>query len=139
MRITACLCVLTLAPAAWAETVLAVKTLRPRDVIDAQSVRVDRVDVPGAAQSLADVVGKEVKRAVYAGHPVLIANITDAALVERNQVVAATFSLRGLTIETEARALERGSAGDTIRAMNLTSRTTIRAVVLDDGRLKVLP
>ena len=139
MRVAAIFCLFALTPAAWAETVLAVKTLRPRDVVSVQSVRLDASHVPGAATSLDAVVGKEVKRAVYAGHPVLLSNLTDAALVERNQVVAATFSLKGLTIETEARALERGSAGDIIRAMNLTSRTTIRAEVLEDGRLKVLP
>ena len=124
---------------AWAETVVATKTLRPRDVITAQSVQLEDVDVIGAAETLDDVVGNEVRHAVYAGRPILLANIAAPALVERNEIVQATFALNGLTIDTEARALERGAAGDIIRAMNLTSRATIQAEVLEDGRLKVLP
>jgi flagella basal body P-ring formation protein FlgA len=102
-------------------------------------VQLQKGQAPGAAQLLENVIGAEAKRAIYAGRPVLTSNITRAALIERNQIVAATFSLNGLTIDTEARALERGSVGDIIRAMNLTSRSTIRAEVLEDGRLKVLP
>lgn len=60
-------------------------------------------------------------------------------MIERNEIAAATFVLNGLTIVTEARALERGSVGDVIRAMNLTSRSTITALVLEDGSLRVLP
>ncbi|WP_299786490.1 flagellar basal body P-ring formation chaperone FlgA [uncultured Marivita sp.] len=124
---------------ALAESVVAVKTLRAREVITAQAVQVQDVDVPGAAETLDEVIGTEVKRAIYAGQAVLKADIAQPALIERNQIVAATFSVKGLTIDTEARALERGSVGDIIRAMNLTSRTTIRAEVMEDGRLKVLP
>jgi flagella basal body P-ring formation protein FlgA len=119
--------------------VVAVKTLRAREVITAQSVQVQNLDVPGAAETLDEVIGTEVKRAIYAGQAVLKEDIAQPALIERNQIVAATFSVKGLTIDTEARALERGSVGDIIRAMNLTSRTTIRAEVMEDGRLKVLP
>ncbi|WP_292289541.1 flagellar basal body P-ring formation chaperone FlgA [Marivita sp.] len=139
MRTAMIFCLCTFAPPASADAVLALMTLRPKEVVRAEAVILDGTMVPGAATALEDVIGKEVKRAVYAGQPVLASNITEAALVERNQVVAATFTLRGLTIGTEARVLERGSAGDIIRAMNLTSRTTIRAEVLEDGRLKVLP
>ena len=66
-------------------------------------------------------------------------NLSTAALIERNQVVRAIFSSNGLTIEIEARALERGAKGDVIRAMNLMSRATIQAQVQENGQLKVLP
>ncbi len=139
MRCLLILALVTNAAAASADSVFALKTIRPREVITAQSVQLQKGQAPGAAQSLENVIGAEAKRAIYAGRPVLTSNITRAALIERNQIVAATFSLNGLTIDTEARALERGSVGDIIRAMNLTSRSTIRAEVLEDGRLKVLP
>ncbi|MGJ8603549.1 MAG: flagellar basal body P-ring formation chaperone FlgA [Marivita sp.] len=139
MRVLSFLACLLAATPALSDTVFASKTMRPRDVITEQSVHLKDVDTPGAAQSLDAVIGTEVKRAIYAGRPVLHSDIALAALIERNQIVAATFSVKGLTIETEARALERGSVGDIIRAMNLMSRTTIRAQVMEDGRLKVLP
>ena len=130
---------LALATPALADSVFAQKTLRPKEVIASESVLIKDVDIRNAAQSLEEVLGLELKRAVYAGQPILRSNLTPAALVERNEVVSATFSLNGLTIDTEARALERGSSGDIIRAMNLSSRASIRAEILPDGRLKVLP
>ncbi len=134
------LAVLTLnAPPAAADTVFASTTIRAREVIAREAVILKDFDTVGAAQSLDEVVGSEAKRAIYAGQPVLIASITLAAAIERNEIATATFVLNGLTISTEARALERGAVGDVIRAMNLTSRNTIRAEVLTDGNLRVLP
>ncbi|MFP7569301.1 flagellar basal body P-ring formation chaperone FlgA [Marivita sp. S2033] len=139
MRLTLPLLLAIGATPAFADTVFALKTLRAKDVITADSVHVKDTDVAGALRSLDAAIGQEVKRAVYAGRPILAANITKPALVERNQVVQASFILNGLTIDTEVRAMERGSAGDIIRAMNMTSRATIHAEIQDDGRLKVLP
>lgn len=123
----------------FAETVFARNTIRAREVISADAVFLKKIETAGAAQSLEDVIGSEAKRAIYAGQPVLVSNITQAAAIERNEVVTAIFELNGLTISTEARALERGAVGDVIRAMNLTSRNTIRAEVMAHGSLRVLP
>lgn len=139
MRNLIVLVALALATPALADSVFAQKTLRPKEVIASESVLIKDVDIGNAAQSLEEVLGLELKRAVFEGQPILRSNLTPAALVERNEVVSATFSLNGLTIDTEARALERGSSGDIIRAMNLSSRASIRAEILPDGRLKVLP
>lgn len=122
-----------------ADSVLALRTLHPREAITAESVAIEDLDIPGAARSLGEVVGSEVISAVYAGRPVLVENLSAAASVERNALVRAVYSLNGLSIEIEARALERGAVGDVIRAMNLSSRTTIRAEVQPDGHLRVLP
>lgn len=121
------------------DTVFAKTTIRARDVIAAESVHVKDVDTAGAVQTIEFVVGAEARHAIYAGQPILKTSITQAASVERNQIATATFVLNGLTIATEVRALERGSIGDVIRAMNLSSRNTIRVQVLEGGYLKVLP
>ena len=122
-----------------AESILARETLRARSVVEAHMVEPRAGTKPGIASSLDQVVGKEILRTVYAGRPIRLDNLRAPAIVERNQVVSAQFSLNGLTIATEARALERGSAGDVIEAMNLTSRSKIRARVLANGHLSVLP
>lgn len=128
-----------LALPAKADSVFAARTLNPREVITAESLLIRDADVPGAARHLEDVIGLEVVRAVYAGHPVLTDNLSAAAVIERNALVRAVFSVNGLSIEIEARALERGAVGDVIRAMNLSSRNTIRAEVQPNGHLKVVP
>ena len=139
MRSLMIICAAMLASQSAAESVVAAKTLRPRAVITSEDIALRPETILGASDQLGAVIGREVRRAVYAGQPVMTENLLEAALIERNAVVEATFSLNGLTIDTEARALERGAVGDIIRAMNLTSRITIQAEVLEDGRLRVLP
>lgn len=124
---------------AFADTVYANVTIRAREVISAESIVLKNVDTAGAVSVLSDAIGAEAKRAIYAGHPVMASQITHAAAIERNQIATAIFAQNGLTISTEARALERGAVGDVIRAMNLVSRNTIRAEVTSDGMLRVLP
>lgn len=125
--------------ATFADTVFATVTIRAREVISAESIVLKEVDTAGAVSVMSDAIGAEAKRAIYAGHPVMASQITLAATIERNQVTTAIFVQNGLTISTEARALERGTVGDVIRAMNLVSRNTIRAEVTADGTLRVLP
>ncbi len=122
-----------------AEAVFATKTIRARDVITLDSVEIHNEVVANAARSLDDVIGSEAKRAIYAGYPVLLDNLARPALVERNDIVPTSFDIKGLSIVTEARSLERGAEGDIIRAMNLISRKTILAEVQKDGSLKALP
>ncbi|MEM9126779.1 MAG: flagella basal body P-ring formation protein FlgA, partial [Pseudomonadota bacterium] len=44
---------------------------------------------------------------------------------------------RPLSITTEGRALGRGAAGDRIRVMNLSSRTTVTGLIRPDGQIEV--
>lgn len=115
--------------------VTAVKTLPVGTVIEAEHLQIGPDDQD---QSLAAMlIGKEVRLTVYQGRPVSPANVGAPTLVDRNQIVPIRYRAGGLVIETEARALGRGSAGETIRAMNLTSRNTVNAIVNPDGTLRV--
>lgn len=125
--------------ASLADTVFATQNIRAREVITPDSLIRKDVDTKGAVATLSDAIGAEAKRTIYAGHAIMSANLTRPAVIERNQITTALFVLNGLTISTEARALERGAVGDVIRAMNLTSKNTIRAKVMAGGTLRVLP
>ncbi|WP_340425144.1 flagellar basal body P-ring formation chaperone FlgA [Yoonia sp. GPGPB17] len=54
-------------------------------------------------------------------------------VVERNQIVPLLFEKNGLIISTDGRALGRAGPGDTIRVMNIGSRTTVSATIGNDG------
>ena len=120
-----------------ADTVLAKETLRAKKPIAADSVHVASMDTPGAAETLQHVIGFEPKTAIYAGRPVLHSNLQRPAIIERNQVVSASYSVGLLTINTEVKALERGSVGDAIGAINLSSRQKMYGVVTKSGTLQV--
>lgn len=94
---------------------------------------------PGAGAGIdpAVALGLQTRVAVYAGRPIQAGNLSAPDLVSRNQVVTLRYERGGLTIETEGRALGSGSAGATVRVMNLSSRAMLNARVNADGSLSV--
>lgn len=122
-----------------AETVVATRTIRPREVIAPADLAVTDATVPGTLADAAAAVGLEARVAIYAGRPLRPGDLGPPAIVERNGIVPLVYAAAGLFITTEGRALDRAGAGETIRVMNLASRTTVRATVGADGRARVRP
>ncbi|WP_353473539.1 flagellar basal body P-ring formation chaperone FlgA [Salipiger sp. H15] len=138
MRRGTLLLLLVAAPAG-AESVVATRTIRAQEVIAADAVRLDPRVVSGAADALGAAIGRESLVAVYAGQPVMTAQLTEPALVERNQLVELVYEHAGLRIVTEGRAMSRGAAGDRIRVMNLASRSLLVGTIGPGGRIDVSP
>jgi len=126
-----------LAQPAQAEILVPNRTIRPQTVITADAL--DRSDTiaAGALQDLHEVVGLEARVTLYPGRPIRAADLGPAALIVRNQTIVLTFRSGPLTIQTAGRALDRGGAGDSVRAINLASKTTLYGTVAADGTLIV--
>lgn len=106
-------------------------------VISAEDLRPAERDVGGSVKDAEQAIGQEVRRTVFAGRPILVGDLRTVSLVRRNDVVSLRFVTGGLSIRTEGRALDRGSAGESISVMNLTSRTVVRGVVSGPGQVEV--
>lgn len=78
---------------------------------------------------LDDFVGKEIKRAVYAGKTITKNDVGPPTIIERNAIVSLEFVRGPLVITTEGRALDSGAMGDGVRVMNLSSKIILSAVV----------
>ncbi len=114
--------------------VTAGRTLRPGTVVEAGDLR-----VPEGAETLArELVGREVRRAVYAGRPVRPDDVGPVTLVGRNTVVTMRYRSGALSIRTEGRALDAGGAGERIRVINLDTRQPVAAVVRAPGLVEVM-
>lgn len=135
--LAAALSLVTAAPHAMADTLLAARTIRAAEVIGAQDLTVVADDTPGALQDPAAVIGQEARVALYAGRPIRRGDIGPPAVVERNEIVTLIFRQGGLAISTEGRALGRGGVGEAIRAMNLASRSTVSGVIGPQGAVHV--
>lgn len=125
------------AQSAYADMVVATRTIRPTSVILPNDVTIVAGTRPDAFERVENVIGQEARVALYAGRPVLLDSIGPPALVDRNQIVPLRYQKGGLTIATDGRALERGGVGDRVRIMNLSSRTTLFGYVQADGTIKV--
>jgi flagellar basal body P-ring formation protein FlgA len=123
-------------PAA-AESLVATRVIRAQTLLSPDDVTVVVDKIPGALTNVAEAMGLEARVTLYPGRAVRAADLGPPGLVERNQIVTLTYSVNGLGITTEGRALERGGLGDVIRVMNLSSRATLTAQVAEDGSLRV--
>ncbi len=124
---------------AYADSLVATRTIPARTVLAAEDIAVVAAEIPGALSDPAAALGQEARVTLYAGRALRAADLGAAAMVERNQKVALIYRMGGLSILTEGRALARGGTGDTIRVMNLASRATVTGTVGPDGSVSVGP
>lgn len=129
------LCLLpTVAPA---ESLVAARTIAPQAVITAEDLMLVEAEIPGALSSMDPAIGLEARVAIYPGRPVRAGDIGPPALVERNGTVRLVYRSGGLTILAEGRALQRAAVGEEVRALNLSSKTSVIGVVAPDGTVLV--
>lgn len=133
------LILMMLAGPAFADSMVATRTIRALTVIAPEDIAMVEADIPGALTTPDDAVGQEAKITLYAGRPVHGSDVGAPALVKRNQMVVLIFQVSGLLIHTDGRALERGAEGDVIHVMNISSHLTVTGSVGPDGSVSVGP
>lgn len=127
-----------MADAAFAQTVAPVRAIRSQNIIASEDVEIVEGTVTGGISDMNSVIGKEAKVTLYPGRPILVGQVGEPALVERNALVRMRFSEGPLSITTEGRVLERGGAGERVRVMNLASRQIVTGQVSDTGQIEVV-
>ncbi len=122
---------------AQADIVVPVRTIRAKEIITVSDLQLKPGEAVGAVRSPDDLVGQEAKLALYPGRPIRASDVGPPAIVDRNDLVTLIFVKNGLSIAVEGRALGRGAIGEKIRAMNLSSRSTITGRIRPDGQIEV--
>lgn len=138
-RVVLTICVFLISGAAMAQSVVPVRAIRAEQVVRPADVAGAQETWPGAITDITDAIGREARVTLYPGRPILVGDLAERAVIERNQVIVLQYAAAGLTIVTEGRALSRGRPGERIRAMNLSSRMTVWGRVRADGTLEVSP
>lgn len=123
--------------AAQADIVVSTRTIRAKEVISAADLELKPTDIADAISDPDRLIGQEARVALYPGRPIHDSDVGPPAIVDRNDLVVLVFSSQPLSITTEGRALGRGAAGDRIRVMNLSSRTTVTGRIRPDGQIEV--
>lgn len=85
-----------------------------------------------------DIVGQTVRRPLQPGKMIRGNDIKFPVAVEKNSIVFVTYRRGPLTLSMQARALEDGGIGDTIRLMNQKSKKTVFAVVRSEDQVEVM-
>jgi flagella basal body P-ring formation protein FlgA len=123
---------------------VAARTIRAGSVVTADAIMIpvaprDGARVTSEAFDLDGILGREARVTIFKGDTVDPAMLARPTLVERNQRVTLVYSAGALEIRAEGRALGRGGEGDSVRAINTTSKQTVTAVVAADGTLRLAP
>ncbi len=118
-----------------AQTPVSARTIRAGSIVTAEDIAADQVTLPEAIA----LIGLEARVTVYAGRPLRAGDFGAPRLIERNQLVALVYRRGSLSIQAEGRALGQGGVGDSLRILNVASRTTVTGVIQSDGTVSVLP
>ena len=120
-----------------AETVVPTHAIRAQTIIGASDLALKPIDVAGTFDRIDDLIGMEAHVTLYPGRAIHLNDVGPASVIERNQIITLIYATSGLAISAEGRALDRAAVGDRIRAMNLTSRTTLFGVVQPNHAVRV--
>jgi flagellar basal body P-ring formation protein FlgA len=123
----------------WADAIIPTKVIKAGTVIAAEDLQRVEATIDGAISAPDQIIGQEARVTLYPGRPIRAESLGPPAVVDRNQIVALAYVSGGLTITTEGRALARGSVGDVIHVLNLSSRSTVVGQILPDGTVRVGP
>jgi flagella basal body P-ring formation protein FlgA len=83
------------------------------------------------------LVGKVARRTLLPGQPIPVNAIRDAYLVNQGKNALVVFETGGLTITSQATALQNGSLGETISLRNNDSGVVIRGTVASNGTVRL--
>ena len=119
----------------YASDVTAARTLRVGSVVEKTDLKLNGDHADNVASEL---IGKEIKRAIYVGRAITKSDVGPITVVDRNDVVQLSYQYNGLWIRTEARALEPGGLGEEITVMNLGTRISVRARITGSRRARVV-
>jgi flagellar basal body P-ring formation protein FlgA len=85
------------------------------------------------------LIGKVARRTLLKGQPIAVSAIRDPYLVSQGKTAVAVFEHGGLTITTNALALQNGGLGDVVSLRNLDSGSVIKGTVAADGSIRLDP
>jgi flagellar basal body P-ring formation protein FlgA len=126
---------------AWVAAVVASVNLTPNTKLNADDLTRGPIDMfTNNGAFLTDVKaaeGKVLRVGLLAGAPILSPFLEYPIVVHRGQQLILTLTTSTMSIEAPVLALEDGRIGDSIEVENPDSRKTMRATVLDDGRVEM--
>ncbi|MFW0776731.1 MAG: flagellar basal body P-ring formation chaperone FlgA [Rickettsiales bacterium] len=87
---------------------------------------------------LKSLIGKSPTRTISAGRPIYEQEIALPVVIEKDNVVQMYYRSPGVEISATGKAMEDGSTGKIINVRNLSSKKTVRAVVVNANTVNII-
>ena len=113
-----------------ASSLVAAEVIRAGDRISAANAVTDSGTAADADESL---LGREVRRTIYAGQSITTDNTRAPMLVKRNQIVTLKYINGALEITTTGRALGEAGLSESVSVLNPDSRQLVQGIVQEGG------
>ncbi|MCB1342125.1 MAG: flagellar basal body P-ring formation protein FlgA [Pseudooceanicola sp.] len=118
------------------------RRMMPGELIRAEDVQT--VDLPFSRVGVFAItepetlIGKEVRRTLTQGRPVLAQSITEPLVITRGDKVSIRFTDGRLSLSAPGRALDDGYSGAEIRVVNLVSNVLVTGVAQPGGLVEIV-
>ncbi len=117
------------------------RRIRPGDTIDKGDIewvqfRADRVQ-RSFIEDEHSLIGMSAKRSIQSGQPIRTNDIQRPLTIKKGDVVTMKLQSGLMSLTVQARALQSGARGDTIRVSNTKSNAVIDAIVISSGLVAV--
>lgn len=84
-----------------------------------------------------EVVGKQAKRSISTGLPILDENVGEPILIRRHTLVQLESVAGAIVVKTQAKAIGSGAAGELIEVQTLDTRQKLYATIVDSMTVRI--
>ena len=107
------------------------------DMVDYALLPANRL-AGGMVVDPADLVGQAARRTLHPGRPIRAADLMPPIVVSKNKLVTMMYEVGALRLTARGRALGDGGAGALIKVLNIDSKRTVDALVIDNHTVAVV-
>ncbi len=110
--------------------------VQPEDVMWSKSFAGAPSDAPHDSRA---VIGEAAKRALRAGAPVSLKDVSAPQVIKKDDIVAVAYEAGGIKLILQAKAVTAAAAGETFNVVNPGSKKVVQAVAIGPGEAVVGP
>jgi flagella basal body P-ring formation protein FlgA len=117
------------------------RNLNAGDVVQAEDLTWSREAVGGAdaPRQPEAIIGMAARRPLREGEAASLHDVSAPMVIKKDDVIAVTFTVQGLSLTLQAKALDNAVAGQTLSVINTASKKIIQAVAVSPGQAVVGP
>jgi flagellar basal body P-ring formation protein FlgA len=119
-----------------------VSRMMPDTIISKQDIMMQRLPYSRvgayAVSKTKDVIGKQVRRLLAKGRPIMTQSIMNQRIIDRGDIVEIQYVDGSLKVTAPGRALSDAYRGQEIKIVNLIGNKTVLAIATDEGLVEVI-
>jgi len=108
-----------------------------QDLVDYSLVPANRL-TSDLVVDAADLVGKAARRTLHPGRPLRTADLMAPIVVPKNKLVTMIYATGSMHLTARGRSLSDGGAGDMVKVLNIDSKRTVDAIIVDNDTVNVV-